>query len=156
MWPKSCRIKLVAPPNLLKQEIVCLIPREAEHPSKKPHTDLQPSRWFEKYRVFHPFKWGFLTYLVSVFMVTFNNKICIFRQNNASTGALSTYPMVRCKTRRSVDRHPIPTHQKLPFLKVFTHLIGRFLTYLVSVFIVIFNNKICIFRQNNGPTGCDE
>ena len=29
------RIKLVVPPNLLKQENVCLIPREAEHPSKK-------------------------------------------------------------------------------------------------------------------------
>ena len=28
------RIKLVVPPNLLKQENVCLIPREAEHPSK--------------------------------------------------------------------------------------------------------------------------
>ena len=27
-------IKLVIPPNLLKQENVCLIPREAEHPSK--------------------------------------------------------------------------------------------------------------------------
>ena len=27
------RIKLVVPPNLLKQENVCLIPREAEHPS---------------------------------------------------------------------------------------------------------------------------
>ena len=26
-------IKLVVPPNLLKQENVCLIPREAEHPS---------------------------------------------------------------------------------------------------------------------------
>ena len=27
------RIKLVVPPNLLKQENVCLIPRESEHPS---------------------------------------------------------------------------------------------------------------------------
>ena len=27
-------IKLVVPPNLLKQENVCLIPREAEHPSR--------------------------------------------------------------------------------------------------------------------------
>ena len=26
-------LKLVVPPNLLKQENVCLIPREAEHPS---------------------------------------------------------------------------------------------------------------------------
>ena len=27
------RLELVVPPNLLKQENVCLIPREAEHPS---------------------------------------------------------------------------------------------------------------------------
>ena len=27
------RTKLVVPPNLLKQENVCVIPREAEHPS---------------------------------------------------------------------------------------------------------------------------
>ena len=30
--PKWNRIKLVVPPNLLKQENVCLIPREAKHP----------------------------------------------------------------------------------------------------------------------------
>ena len=33
MSPKRSRIKLVVPPNLLKQENVCLIPRELEHPS---------------------------------------------------------------------------------------------------------------------------
>ena len=32
--PKRSRIKLVVPPNLLKQENVRLIPREAEHPGK--------------------------------------------------------------------------------------------------------------------------
>ena len=73
----------------------------------------------------------FLTYLVCVYIVIFNNQIRIFRQENASTGAMSTYPMVRCKTRRSADRHLIPPHQNLPFSKVFTHLIGSFLTYLV-------------------------
>ena len=31
--PKRSRIKLVVPPNLLKQENVFLIPRKAEHPS---------------------------------------------------------------------------------------------------------------------------
>ena len=33
-WPKRSRIKLVVPPNLLKQENVCLIPRVGEHPSE--------------------------------------------------------------------------------------------------------------------------
>ena len=33
-WPKRNRIKLVVSPNLLKQENVCLISRETEHPSK--------------------------------------------------------------------------------------------------------------------------
>ena len=32
-WPKRSRIKLFVPSNLLKQENVCLIPRESEHPS---------------------------------------------------------------------------------------------------------------------------
>ena len=31
--PKRSRIKLVVPSNLLKQENVCLIPHESEHPS---------------------------------------------------------------------------------------------------------------------------
>ena len=32
-WPKRSRIKLVVSSNLLRQENVCLIPRESEHPS---------------------------------------------------------------------------------------------------------------------------
>ena len=44
IYQRGIILKLVVPPNLLEQENVCLIPREAEHPSKKPHTDLQPSR----------------------------------------------------------------------------------------------------------------
>ena len=32
-WPKRSRIKFVVPSNSLKQENVCLIPRESEHPS---------------------------------------------------------------------------------------------------------------------------
>ena len=32
--PKGSRIKLVVPSNLLKQENVCIIPREGEHPSR--------------------------------------------------------------------------------------------------------------------------
>ena len=34
-WPKRSNIKLVVPSNLIKQENVCLIPRESEHPSNK-------------------------------------------------------------------------------------------------------------------------
>ena len=37
------RIELVVPPNLLKQENVCIIPREAEHPSIK--FQLHDSNW---------------------------------------------------------------------------------------------------------------
>ena len=34
-WPKRNQVKLVVPPYLLKQENVCLIPREAEQPSRR-------------------------------------------------------------------------------------------------------------------------
>ena len=39
-WPRRSRIKEVVLPNLLKQENVCLIPRETEHPSNN-DTDLK-------------------------------------------------------------------------------------------------------------------
>ena len=43
------RIKLVGPSNLLKLENVCLIPREAEHPSKNIHSIFQIKIFIQKY-----------------------------------------------------------------------------------------------------------